>query len=899
MSRKTRPKAWSSRCFDYLLGLYPRSFQERFGDEMSATFEREIADARNRGRAAVAKSWARTVIATLRCAIPEHIDAMRQHRQAATGSTSRGDRWMHCLTADILTADVLTADVRHAVRRMAAYPGFAVIAILTIGLGIGVNAAVFSLIDTILLRPLPFNGAERLVRVWSAQPTGDQRFLDSTIDELRTLREQNRVFAEVAGLSLAPRDLHDAAGAPRGIVVGRISAGFFDVLGVAPILGRGPTPEEYASGAPVVVLSHGFWQTRYGGRRDVVGESIAIQGLSHRVAGVMPKTFRYPQQAILWRPFTQQENQDDDRELQVVARLHEGVSLEQASADIALVLAGLPAGESEDAATTGWAQPLQAMLVEDVRRPFWLLFAAVVAVLAIACANVANLQLVQGAGRARELAVRTALGASRRRLVTQVLTESLMVAACGGLLGLFLGSWLLRLMVQISPADLPRLAEVQLDVRVAAVMLAVTAAAGILFGLVPALRAARGEPIAALRGGRATLGRGGQRLQQLFAVGQIAMATLLVVSAGLLTATFINLDGAERGFSTRNVMTVDISPPRDRDTSEQRLAFYQEVHATLSDLPGTESVALTNFHPMQDFGFRIPFQIVGQPTREGEARPRALLRSTTHDFFHTAGIEIVAGRDFNVDEAGGVAIVNEAFVRAFLPAADPLRERLSHPAYFGEDRPAEHQIIGIAANVRADATAAAVKPRIYLPYHHMPWPRMEALVRWSDPAMASAAAVRERLWSLDATIPVDVVTMQEWIEESVAAQRFNMKMMSSFAGLALMLATLGIYGVLSSTVARRAREIGLRVALGASWRSIVRMVLRRGLRLSLTGVAIGLVTASGATRLLNSLLFGIRPLEPWLLLSVAAGFVAVALAASALPALRALRVDPLNALRVE
>ncbi len=896
-SRTVRHARW----LGLLVSLYPRAFRDRFGAEMIAAFEQEITSAQTRGRVALARWWGTTLAASLGCALVEHRQgimrhpARRRHRlPLVAGASGKGDHWMQNMIADL----------RHAGRRMTKSPGFTAIAVLTIGLGIGVNAAVFSLIDTILLRPLPFADSDRLVRVWSAQPDGNRRFLETTIDELNVLREHHRAFVEIAAVSLAPRDLHDSAGTPRGVVVARVSRGFFDVIGVSPSLGRGILDEEYTRGAPVVVLSHNLWQTRYGGHREVVGETLSIQGELHQVVGIMPRALRYPQEAMLWRPFTEDENQDDDRELQVVARLRPDVTVEQASAEVASILSHSPPADPDSERMTGWVQPLQAMMVKDIRRPFWLLLAAVVAVLAIACANVANLQLVQGAARSRELAIRTALGAGRRRMMTQVLTESVAVAACGGLLGLGLGSWLLQLMVLISPADLPRLAEVRLDLRVAAVMLAVTMVSGILFGLFPALRAARFDPASALHGSRATLGRQGQQLQQLFAIAQIAMATLLVVSAGLLTATFVHIQGADRGFTTDHVLTVDLSPPNHRDTHEQRVAFYQQVRATLADLPGVEAAALTNFHPMQDYGFRMPFEIVGQPVQEGGKSPQALLRSTSAEFFRAAGIQLVAGADFPPDaaQAGaaqGLTIVNEAFVQTFLPAMDPLRQRLTHPAYFGDEQPVEHQIIGVVADVRADAAAGPVKPRIYLPYRQMPWPRMKALIRFSDAATPTAASIREQIWALDPTIPVDVTTMEQWIATSVASQRFNMRMMGAFAGLALLLAALGIYGVLSSHVARRTREIGLRVTLGASWRSIVAMVLDRGLRLSLAGVALGLVGAWWATRWLASLLFGIRPLEPWLLLGVALGFVAVALAASAFPALRALRVDPLSALRAD
>ena len=594
------------------------------------------------------------------------------------------------------------SDARYALRRMARSPGFTAVAVLTLALGIGVNTAIFSLIDTVLLRPLPFDEPDRLVRVWAAQPEDGRRFLEATFPEVEALREQNRVFVETAAFSVAPRDLHDAAASPSRIVIARVSAGFFDVVGVGPWIGRDFTDVEYRSGAPSVILGYAFWQSRYGGRVDVLGERIFVQGEPHEVVGVLPKSYHFPHQAVLWRPFTADENQDDDRELQVLARLRPGVGLEQASADVALVFSRREAAAAEG--LTGWVQPLHAMLVRDVRTPFWILLAAVAAVLAIACANVANLQLARGTARRQELAIRTALGAGRRRLIHQVLTENLALAAFGGAAGLMLGSWLVRAVVRISPVDLPRLMEVELDVRVAAVMLAVTFVAGLFCGSIPAFQAARGEPASVLHGAHGGVAGSGMRLQQLFVVAQVALATLLAVGAGLLGSTFVQLFHAERGFATESVGVVGLSPPASRDTTEGRIAFYEQMQRALAELPGVEAAALTSFHPMQDDGFHMPFEIAG---RAASADQRALARSVTPGFFRAAGIAMRAGRPLEAADTHGVAVVNEAFVRVFLGGSEPLGTSFTHPAYFGDQRPSEHQIVGVVADVSADVSAAA------------------------------------------------------------------------------------------------------------------------------------------------------------------------------------------------
>ena len=788
------------------------------------------------------------------------------------------------------------SDARYALRRMARSPGFTAVAVLTLALGIGVNTAIFSLIDTVLLRPLPFDEPDRLVRVWAAQPKDGRRFLEATFPEVEALREHNRVFVKTAAFSVAPRDLHDAAASPSKIVIARVSAGFFDVVGVDPWIGRDFTDVEYRGGAPAVILGYGLWQSRYGGRVDVLGERIFIQGEPHVVVGVLPRSYHFPHQAVLWRPFTADENQDDDRELQVLARLRPGVGLEQASADVALVFSRREAASAEG--LTGWVQPLHAMLVRDVRTPFWILLAAVGAVLAIACANVANLQLARGTARRRELAIRTALGAGRRRLIHQVLTENLALAAFGGAAGLMLGSWLVRAVVRISPVDLPRLMEVELDVRVAAVMLAVTFVAGLFCGSIPAFQAARGEPASVLHGAHGGVAGSGMRLQQLFVVAQVALATLLAVGAGLLGSTFLQLFHAERGFATESVMVVGLSPPASRDTAEGRIAFYEQMERALAELPGVDAAALTSFHPMQVDGFHMPFEIVGRAAASDDRR--ALTSSVTPGFFRAAGIAMRAGRPLEAADTHGVAVVNEAFVRAFLGGAEPLGTSFTHPAYFGDERPSEHEIVGVVADVNADVSAAGPRPKIYLPYRQLPWPRMKVLLSFAGDPAALAAAARARVWEIDATIPVDdFATMEQLIVRSVASQRFNMRLVGAFAVLALLLAALGIYGVVSCSVARRTREFGLRVALGADWRSIAALVLGRGLTLSLAGVALGLLAAAGATRFLASLLFGVRPLEPWLLAAVAVGLAAVAVASSSLPALRALRVEPVTALRVD
>ncbi len=785
----------------------------------------------------------------------------------------------------------LMQDVRYSLRTLRKSPGFTAVAALTLALGIGINAAIFSVVDGVLLRPLPYAQADQLVRIWSANHATGQRYLETTYQDFQQFKQQARAFTSMVAFSYAPRVLRDEQGEPSHVAVARVSDSFCAALGLVPALGRDFLPEEFARGERAVMLSYRLWQSRYAAKPDILGRAILVDGQPHSVVGVMPPAVSYPRTADLWRPLTEAEKEDDDPEYSIIARRAFGVTLAQADAEINIIAQRITQA-SKEKTRTAWVQTMQAMVVRDVRRPLLVLLGAVGLVLLIACANVASLLLARGLTRGQELAIRAALGAGRLRIARQLLTESILIAALGGGVGLLLGAWALKAFALLGAENIPRLNEVALDGRVIAVMIAVTTLAGIIFGLAPAFQSARLDLHNALKSGSRSATGSKHRMRQGLVIAEIALATVLVISAGLLIKSFSRLLSFDRGFRAANVLVVPLNL-RGQNT-QQFSAFYERVLAEARSLPGVESAALASRTPLDGRGFRVPFGIEGQPALPPQQMRQTIVSSITADYFKTVGATLLAGRAFTEqDRVSGtaVAIVNQTFAKSFFAQSDPVGQRL-------QSEGKTILIVGVAADVTPEAGTAS-QPLLYRPFSQSPAGASLLLNTTSDP-LSLVSTVRARIWALNPLMPLDrIYTLEQRILETAILPRLTMLLVGLFAALGLVLAMVGIYGLMSYAVSERAREIGIRRALGAQEAAIVWAMLRQGGRLTALGLLSGLALSAGTTRLLSTLLFNVSATDPLTFAGMASLLSVVALLACYIPARRATKVDPLITLRGE
>jgi putative ABC transport system permease protein len=792
----------------------------------------------------------------------------------------------------------LWQDLRYAARMLGKNPGFTVVAVLTFALGIGINAAIFSVVDGVMLRPLPYQKPDQLVRIWSANQETGQRYLETSYQDFQQFKQQSRSFARMASFSEAPRNLRDDKSEPSQVTVARVSDGFFSVLGISPALGRDFLPEEYERGNRSVILSYRLWQNRYAASPAILGQTALIDGQPHTVVGVLPQGYSHPRTADLWRPLTEEEREDDDPELSIIARLAPGAALDQADVEVSTIAQRLAQADTEQAHRTAWVQTMQAMVVREVRTPLLVLLGAVALVLLIACANVANLLLARGLAREQEIAIRTALGAGRGRIVRQLLTESILIATLGGVLGLLLGAWALKALVSLSPDNIPRLNEVALDGRVIAVMTAVTTLSGIIFGLVPAIQACKLDLHDMLKSGSrgATSSISKHRLRQGLVIAEVALATVLVISAGLLIKSFGQLLNFDRGFRAENVLVVPLIL-RDQ-VNPQFATFYEQALEQVSALPDVRSASLALRTPMESRGFKFHFQVEGQPAVPQSEIPQAVIRPITPEYFKTVDIPLLSGRAFNDGDRAGasvVAIINQTFAKTVFSHSEPVGQRLQSEEMEGKSI----LIVGVAADVTPEAGAADV-PAIYLPFGQFPVPSMSLVVRTAAGPLNLVPAVRDRIWALNSNVPLDkIYTLDQKVSEAIISPRLTMLLVGLFAALGMALAAVGIYGVMSYAVAERTHEIGIRRALGAGEAEIMWAILRQGITLTLVGLVIGLSIAVWATSLLATLLFSVSTTDPMTFASVSSLLIAVALLACYLPARRAMKVDPMVALRYE
>jgi len=784
-------------------------------------------------------------------------------------------------------------EARSALRQFSRTPLFALTVVATIALGIGPGAAVFSVVDAVLLRPLPYPEPDRLVRVWGFDTAGGRRFLELTPAELEALRHDAGSLAAVAGYSAASRDLADADGRATRVTLARLSAGFLSLLGSTFEIGRDFSDEEVAGQQPVVILTHRFWSGRYGGRPDVLGRKVFLRGEAHEIVGVLAANQELPQGADLLRPIREVEVEDGDRELLVLGRLRPGLGIEQASAEAATVVGHVADRQAESRGYRAWVQPLQSMLVKDVRAVLLTLFGAVGLVVLMACVNVASLLLARATARRREMAMRRAIGGGRRRLAALCLTESLTLAVAGGALGILLGHVLLRTILALVPAEAPRFSQVALDARTTAVMAVVVVLCGLLFGVAPAWMESRQD----LRSASARGGSRRIRVRGALVVAQVVLSMVMVAGATQVATSFRHHLDLDRGFRNLDMLEVRVAAP-GAGATPSLVDLYERVRGRLASVAEVRRVEMASLGAMADKSLRLSVAVEGSQSERSPVEVNVGVVSP--GYASAVGMPLLAGRYLSADEdragAAPVALVNRAFVAALLPGERALGRRIQTPAISGEA--ALRRIVGVVADARPNAESVAV-PTIYVPFGQEVWPTMYLLVGTSgdDPARM-AAAVREQIWgAVPGAVVDDVGTLREKVGRTVAGPRLNATVVAGLACLALALASVGLYGLLVAVVSSRRREIAIRRAVGAAESGVVMLVVRHGMGLTLAGVAAGIPAALGASRLLSSSLYEVRWANPAALLIPVLVIGAIAVFACVVPALRAARIDPVSALQ--
>jgi putative ABC transport system permease protein len=807
----------------------------------------------------------------------------------------------------------VAADLKQAVRTLTKAPGFAIAAVIVLALGIGANTAIFSLVHAVLLRPLPFGDADRLVQLWHTPPKeqfpGATQFALSAANYL-DWEQQNTVFEASAVYGYEQFRLSNST-EPKLIAGARAEPTLFSVLRVEPMLGRVFTPDSH-DGPDAVVLSYRLWRSDFGGDPAIVGKVARLDGTSRTVIGVMPASFEKPAWALLWTPLVWDATEKTVRgehSLSAVARLKPGVSVADAQSQLDIIAARL--AQQYPADNAGWGAkvvPLREETVGDVRRPLLILFGAVMFVLLIACANVANLMLARALGRRKEMAIRTALGASRFQIVRQLLTESLLLSILGAALGLIVAAFAIDLVVAYFGASLPGAGEVALDTPVLVFTFGVALMTGALAGLIPAWRMSRAQPNEALKQGlgRTDTGAAGLGTRRALVVVEVALSLVLLVGAGLLIRTLWNLRSVSPGFDPQHVLTMTIGvAANDFSNEEQQSAFYSEIVGRVRALPGVQAAGLVDSLPLEG-GSVQPIAVAGN-TAAMAHQPEVGVRLVSPGYFSAMQIPILRGRDIaDADRAStaGVVVVSDAMARQFWPGQDPIGKRLTM-TFFPEQ---VREVIGVVGNIKDNGLDYADPvSTLYWPVAQFYWPKqfgsfkarpLSLAVRTAADAASATTMIRAEIRQLAAGTPVyEVRTMTDRVAESISPQRFNMFLLAAFAGLALLLASVGIYSVLAYTVRQRVREIGIRMAMGAQAGDMLRLFIAGGMRPTLLGIAIGVAVAVALSRVLATLVFGVRPMDVATFLACSLLLATVSLVACLIPTYRAMRLDPLRALR--
>jgi len=813
----------------------------------------------------------------------------------------------------------LWQDIRYGMHTLLKSPGFTLVAVVALALGIGANTAIFSVVNAVLLRPLPYKNPERLVMMWQTnlrQGIGQDsvaapNFLD--------WREQSQSFEHMAAYRGQSFNL-TVGDKPEQLPGAVVSASFFQVLGVKAALGRIPQTEvDQPGGNLVAVLSHGLWQRHFGADPNLIGKPLTLNGESFTAVGIMPPGFKYPlDDTEVWAlskrmvpelPITIPGIDDPltlrgATYLKVIARLKPGVSLTQAQAEMATVSHRLEQYEDNEGVGVKII-PLQEQLVGDSRLGLLVLLGVVGFVLAVACANVANLLLARAAVRQKEIAIRHALGASRWRLARQLLTESVLLSVIGGVLGLVLAWWGIDLLMASIPEEIPRVKEVSLDPYVLGFTFAVSVLTGLLFGLAPALGASKPDLNSALKEGARTSTESirRNRVRSLLVVSEVALALVLLVGAGLMMQSFLRLSEVNPGFNPENLVTAEFWLPQFKYPEDgQQAAFYTKLLERVAQLPGVSSSAAISVLPLTGSDVSTSPQIEGRPEPDEGERSEVQLRSVSPSYFRTMGIPLLQGRDFTTrddEDAPGVAVISEAGARRLFGSKDAaMGERLD---YVGDtENPTWSEIVGVVGDVHESGLDQEAAAEVYVPYRQLPSAFMYVVTRSALDPTSLTNAIRREVQAIDKDQPIlEARTMNERIAESIAARRFSMLLFAVFAGIALVLAVVGIYGVMSYSVARRTHEIGIRMALGAGRGGVLRLVVGQGMILAAVGISIGLTAAFALTRVMSSLFYGVSATDPVTFIGVAMLLTIAALLACYIPARRATKVDPMVALRYE
>ncbi len=803
--------------------------------------------------------------------------------------------------------ETLWQDIRYGARMLLKHPGFTLIAVLTLALGIGANTAIFSVVNAVLIRALPYRDADRIVTLWQRNNQSGAKENGASPANFFDWQNRSQAFTEMSAaepysLNLTGQD------EPEAFRAWLVTAGFFQILGVGALHGRTFAQEEYQAGNErVVIISYGLWRRRFGADPNLIGQTLRLNGQQYTVLGVMPPEFQFPTGREMWAPRIATERDKVIRGsgyLPVIGRLKPGVTLAQAQQEMDGVAAQLGQEHPQANRELGVAVvPLPEQLTGQVRPALLVLFGAVGMLLLIACANVASLLLARAAEREREFAVRAALGARRGRLARQLLTESLLLALLGGLAGILLAGWASSAILSLSLGDLPRAGEVRIDGRVLAFAVAISVLTALIFGLAPALRFSRPDLNRSLKeGGRGATGFVRQRLRQALAVSEIALALVLLVGAGLLVRSFARLLQVNPGFSTDKALALEVHIWGVARTPEQRAAFFEQTLDRIAALPGVRAAGAVTALPFHDNAIdpAVTFTIEGRPSPLPGQEPTAYLTVASADYFNVLGIPLRRGRFFSrFDRQGAapVALISETLARRYWPAEDPVGRKIT-ARLFGQ--PINCEIIGVVGDLLHTGLDSDPRPELFRPHLQSPYGSMTYVVGAATDPLTLLPAVKQEIWAVNKNLPfASTATVEQLVSRTLDARRFTLALLGSFAALALLLAGVGLYGLISFTTRQRTHEIGVRMALGARARDITRLVVREGLLLTLSGVAIGGAGAWALTRLMQTLLFGVSATDPLTFVVVALLLSMVALLACWIPARRATKVDPMVALRIE
>ena len=808
-------------------------------------------------------------------------------------------------------------DVRYGVRMLAKNTGFTVIAVLTLALGIGANTAIFSVVNSELLRPLPFRDPGKLVRVWGTNSQTGGKSGALSYPDFADWRTQNQAFEQIGVYTDANYTLTGVEQSAH-LEGQTISAELMTLLGATPELGRLFAPGEDDAHHHVTILSHRLWKEHFGGDPQIIGRTVTLQNSGYTVVGVMPANFAFPLQrrpVEIWTTFSALQESEDSSPpithqrgahfLIGIARLKQGVTLVQAQSAMNVLASSLAKQYPDSNKYFGVRLvPEQEEITGAIRPALFVLLVAVGVVLLIACVNVANLLLARATARTREIAIRCALGAGRMRVVRQLLTESLLLALLAGALGVIVAAWGIDALVRLSPEDLPRVGEIHLDGRVLAFTAILSVLTGMIFGLAPALQITRANLVDTLKESAlsATAGMHRHRLRSSLVIVEMALALVLLVSAGLLIHSLVSLQNVNPGFNPQNVMASDIDLPDEKFPNAKKIQFLHDLIPQLKALPGVVTAAAIEPLPMSGSELRVAVEIEGRPVPKSDEKLSSI-RMITEDYFRTMQIPLLQGREFKEQDnadAAPVVIVNEALARQFFPGENPIGKHI-RPGISTDERPSRmREIVGVVGNVKYRDLKTEWTPESYVPYAQLPFGAMTIVARAANDPYSLVKPIAEAVLSVDKGVPAfQPRTVEDYLNGTIAIPRFNTFLLGMFAGLALVLTAVGLYGVISYSVAQRTHEIGIRMALGGQPRDMLRLVVGQGLRLALLGVGLGLAAALFFTRFVSSLLFGITPADPISYAGVILLLLGVVLLACYVPARRAMRVDPMVALRYE